>query len=66
VINKALSPAERRIAVLVPSGKTNKEIAADLGLSYKTVKFHLTMVFKKLEVSNRVQLATRIVRGYVL
>lgn len=63
MINKQLSQAERRVALLVPTGKTNMEIGQELGISPKTVKFHLTMVFKKLEVINRVQLAAKIVRG---
>ena len=49
----ALSPQEARILELVVEGKTNKEIAATLGLSAKTVKNYLSNAFQKLHVSRR-------------
>jgi len=52
-----LSPQEQHVLALVAEGKTNKEIAADLGLSYKTVKNYLSNVFQKLQVSHRSQAA---------
>jgi DNA-binding NarL/FixJ family response regulator len=48
-----LSPQEGRILDLVVEGKTNKEIAATLGLSAKTVKNYLSNAFQKLHVSRR-------------
>jgi two-component system, NarL family, response regulator DevR len=48
-----LSPQESRILVLVVEGKTNKEIAKELGLSYKTVKNYLSNAFQKLHVRRR-------------
>jgi two-component system response regulator DevR len=48
-----LSPQEARILELVVEGKTNKEIAATLGLSAKTVKNYLSNAFQKLHVSRR-------------
>ncbi len=48
-----LSPQEARILELVVKGKTNKEIAATLGLSAKTVKNYLSNAFQKLHVSRR-------------
>ena len=48
-----LSPQEGRILELVVEGKTNKEIAATLGLSAKTVKNYLSNAFQKLHVSRR-------------
>lgn len=48
-----LSPQEARILDLVVEGKTNKEIAATLGLSAKTVKNYLSNAFQKLHVSRR-------------
>jgi DNA-binding NarL/FixJ family response regulator len=53
----SLSPQEQHVLALVAEGKTNKEIAADLGLSYKTVKNYLSNVFQKLQVSHRSQAA---------
>jgi two-component system, NarL family, response regulator DevR len=52
-----LSPQERRILVLVVEGKTNKEIAAALGLSDKTVKNYLSNAFQKLGIRRRSQAA---------
>lgn len=48
-----LSPQEARILELVVEGKTNKEIAATIGLSAKTVKNYLSNAFQKLHVSRR-------------
>jgi DNA-binding NarL/FixJ family response regulator len=50
-----LSPQERRILPLVAEGKTNKEIAAELSLSEKTVKNYLANMFEKLQVTRRTQ-----------
>ena len=52
-----LSPQEQRVLSLVAQGKTNKEIAAVLGLSDKTVKNYLSHIFQKLRVSRRSQAA---------
>lgn len=54
---EALSAQERRVVDLVVHGKTNKEIAADLGLSDKTVKNYLSNAFQKLGISRRAQAA---------
>jgi DNA-binding CsgD family transcriptional regulator len=53
----SLSSREREIADLVTDRKTNKEIAAELYLSEKTVESHLRNVFVKLGVRSRVQVA---------
>lgn len=50
-----LSQREYEILRLVASGKNNKSIATQLFISEKTVKNHLTQIFKKLEVTDRVQ-----------
>ena len=55
-----LSPAERRVAEAVVAGLTNREVAAALFLSEKTVEFHLHNVFGKLEVRSRTQLVRRL------
>ncbi len=52
-----LSPQERRVLALVAEGKTNKEIAAALDLSDKTVKNYLGNIFDKLHVSRRAEAA---------
>jgi DNA-binding NarL/FixJ family response regulator len=52
-----LSAQEGRVLALVAEGKTNKEIAAALGLSDKTVKNYLSHVFEKLHLSRRSEAA---------
>jgi DNA-binding NarL/FixJ family response regulator len=52
-----LSVQERRVLSLVAEGKTNKEIAADMGLSDKTVKNYLANVMEKLQLHRRSQAA---------
>jgi two-component system, NarL family, nitrate/nitrite response regulator NarL len=50
---------DRQLEVLrrISAGQLNKIIAADLGLSEKTVKSHITAIFKALNVMNRSQAA---------
>jgi DNA-binding NarL/FixJ family response regulator len=52
-----LTSREREIAVMVAGGASNKQIAHRLAISIKTVKAHLTNIFKKLGLSTRLQLA---------
>lgn len=54
-----LTEQEGRIAALVAGGATNKETAAALFLSPKTVEFHLGNVYRKLGVRSRSELARR-------
>ena len=42
---------------LIAEGKTNKEIAADLGLSDHTIRNYLSHIFQKLKISRRSQAA---------
>jgi DNA-binding CsgD family transcriptional regulator len=58
----ALTPAEERVAVLVAEGKTNKEVAAALFLSERTVEGHLAHIFGKLGVRNRREIASVLAR----
>ena len=51
-----LTETEIKIIKLVLTGMTNKEVADDLYISEKTVKFHLYKVFKKLALKNRSEL----------
>ncbi len=53
----ALTPAEERVAALVAEGKTNREVAATLFLSDRTVEGHLSRIFGKLGVRHRTELA---------
>jgi DNA-binding NarL/FixJ family response regulator len=54
-----LTPRERRVLELLRSGKTNAEIAAHVFLSEKTVRNHLSSVYRKLGVANRAQAIVR-------
>ncbi len=51
-----LTASERRVATAAADGMSNKEIAAALFLSGKTVEFHLGRIFRKLGVRNRSEL----------
>jgi two-component system NarL family response regulator len=53
-----LSPRERDVLHLVVEGQSNKEIAANLGVTERTVKFHVTSIFNKLGAENRAQAVT--------
>jgi len=54
---ESLSSQEKRVLALVAEGKMNKEIAAALGLSDKTVKNYLATIFQKLQVGRRAHAA---------
>ena len=58
VRGQSLSPQEERVLALVAEGLTNKEIAAGMQLSDKTVKNYLANIFQKLHISRRAQAAT--------
>ncbi len=63
----ALTPAEERVAALVAEGKTNREVAAALFLSDRTVEGHLARIFGKLGIRHRTEvgpaLASRQTQG---
>ena len=56
----ALSAAEWRVAASVAEGLTNREVAAALFLSVKTVDFHLQQIYRKLALRSRTELAVRV------
>ena len=53
----ALTAAELRVARMAAEGNPNSEIAQALFITTRTVKAHLTHIYEKLGVNNRVQLA---------
>jgi DNA-binding CsgD family transcriptional regulator/tetratricopeptide (TPR) repeat protein len=55
-----LTPQELQIARLVAEGKMNRDVAATLFVTPKTVEFHLTRVYRKLEIHSRAELVRRI------
>ncbi len=53
--NESLTQRQKEIITLLATGKANKEIAREFSISDKTVKAHLSEIFKRLQVSNRTQ-----------
>ena len=60
---KELSEREIEVVTLVASGNRNKEIANKLFISEQTVKTHLSNIFQKLEVNDRLELALYAMRN---
>ena len=58
-----LTSAEKRVIALVSLAKTNKEIAAALGISPATVKRHMENILGKLQLKNRVAAAIYALKG---
>ncbi len=52
-----LTPTQMKVMQGVRSGLLNKQIAFDLGIAEKTVKAHMTLLMRKLNVRNRTQVA---------
>jgi DNA-binding CsgD family transcriptional regulator len=60
---RSLTGAEERVARLVAEGKTNREVAAALFVTERTVAFHLSSIYRKLELRSRSELAGLFARG---
>jgi len=56
LMKKGLSKREAEVAEKVCQGLSNNEAAAELFVTEKTIKFHLTNVYKKMKVKSRTQL----------
>ncbi|HEY1077093.1 MAG TPA: response regulator transcription factor [Fontimonas sp.] len=52
-----LSPQELRILLRIKDGRLNKQIADELGIAESTVKTHITMLLRKLDLQSRTQAA---------
>ena len=59
---KSLSPREREVVQLVAEGRSNKEIAEQLGISVKTAEFHRGRVMEKLQIHNTAGLVRYAIR----
>ena len=53
--NSDLSSRERQVLALLASGKSNKDIAGELGITEATVKCHVSAILMRLGVSDRTQ-----------
>lgn len=63
---EALSQREMEVLVELAQGRTNKEIAARLVISERTVKFHVSAIFRKLGANNRTEaVKTALQRGLI-
>ncbi|MDT5132806.1 MAG: hypothetical protein QOE41_2117, partial [Mycobacterium sp.] len=51
-----LTPSERRVAELAAAGMTNRDVAAKLFISHKTVEVNLSRVYRKLGIHSRAEL----------
>jgi DNA-binding CsgD family transcriptional regulator len=58
-----LTGAEARVAHLVVEGRTNREVAAALFVTERTVESHLTSIYRKLDIRSRRELAHRLADG---
>ena len=58
--SSALTTTERRVAELAAEGRTTRQIADELFISVKTVEANLTRVYRKLDLTNRAQLANHL------
>ena len=58
-----LTPRESSVLQLLARGRSNKQIAATLGVSDRTVKFHVSALFTKLGATNRTEAVTRAVQA---
>ena len=64
--HQLLTPHELQVARLVVSGASNRDLAAKLFISPRTVEAHLTAIFRKLAVRNRRELSARAMDDPVL
>jgi DNA-binding CsgD family transcriptional regulator/tetratricopeptide (TPR) repeat protein len=55
-----LTPSEQRVAELVATGMTNREVASSLFVSPKTVEANIERIYRKLDIHSRAELGTRI------
>lgn len=55
-VGTELTPTERRVAELIATGRTNREVATELYMSPRTVEAHVTHIYRKLGVRTRAEL----------
>jgi len=65
-VPEALTERERDILTLIALGLSNKAIGNRLHLAERTVKFHATIIFQKLGVSNRAEAVAKALRDRLI
>jgi DNA-binding CsgD family transcriptional regulator len=60
-VAERLTPQELQIALVIADGLTNRDAASRLFLSPKTIEFHLTRIYRKLEIHSRSELVRQMV-----
>ncbi|MCM1387205.1 MAG: response regulator transcription factor [Bacillus sp. (in: Bacteria)] len=63
---ESLTKREKEILIQVVSGMSNKEVALNLDISERTVKNHISNIFKKIEVSDRTQAAVFAIKNNIV
>ncbi|MGH9405766.1 MAG: response regulator [Terriglobia bacterium] len=58
-----LSPRERQIAQLLAEGKSTKDVASDLGISFKTAETHRANIMRKLDIHSTSELVRYAIRN---
>jgi DNA-binding NarL/FixJ family response regulator len=56
---KHLSKREQQVLDLVVTGKSNKEIATEVGVTERTVKFHVSKLLSRFGAKSRIELAAK-------
>lgn len=59
-----LSSQQRKVLVLMMHGKTYQEISAAIGITYRTVQYHVRMIFNKFNVDCREMLFAKLIRTF--
>ncbi|QBD80690.1 response regulator transcription factor [Ktedonosporobacter rubrisoli] len=63
---EVLTERERAILTLIAQGLSNKAIGEELHMAERTVKFHTTIIFRKLDVANRAEAVARALREHLI
>jgi two-component system nitrate/nitrite response regulator NarL len=64
--SQSLTPRQRIIIEAIVSGSSNRDIAVQMSISERTVKYHLTRIFTRFGVSNRTELAQYALKNKVI
>lgn len=63
---KELTRREIEVLKMIAAGSSNKEIASVLNISERTVKNHISNIFKKIDVSDRTQAAVFAIKNDII